>query len=67
MIDLAKFMFIWALIIAMYVSVSLLLFSELKLFHTVFDVWIIYFESAMGSWNLHVYDSKVYGQKGNNE
>jgi len=50
----------------MYVSVSLLLFSELKRFSTIFDVWMIYFDSAMGSWDLTVYDSKVYGHKGNN-
>jgi len=50
----------------MYVSVSMLLFSELKTYSTLFKVWLIYFESAMGSWDLSVYDSKKFGHKGNN-
>lgn len=66
-------MFIWALIITMYISVSLLVFSELKKFYDLFDVFIIYFDSSQGSWDLSVYDSDpetsegTYGSPENNE
>jgi len=58
-IDLAKFMAIWMVILTMFTCVALLSFGELKSFHSLYDVSLIYFESALGSWNFEVYDEKT--------
>jgi len=55
-IDLLKFMSIWMLIITMFTCVGALTFGELKTFHGLYDVSLIYFESALGSWDFTVYD-----------
>ena len=54
-IDLGKFMGIWILIIITFSSVGTLLFGELKKFHDPFNVLVIYFESAIGNWDLDIY------------
>jgi hypothetical protein len=55
-IDLAKFMAIWLIILTMFTCVALLSFGELKSFHSLWDVTLIYLESALGNWDLLVYD-----------
>jgi hypothetical protein len=58
-VDLAKFMAIWMIVLTMFTCVALLTFGELKNFHSLYKVSLIYFESALGSWNFEVYDEKT--------
>jgi len=58
-IDLSKFMAIWMIILTMFTCISLLAFAELSAFDDLFYVALVYYESALGSWDLHVYDGKV--------
>ena len=47
------------LILAMFICVAMLSFSELRAFDDFFDVSLIFFESALGSWDLSIFDGKI--------
>ena len=55
-LDLVKFAVIWSIILIMFTCVAVLSFGELTQFHSVFDVGVIFIESALGGWDLKVYD-----------
>lgn len=55
--DLLQFFVIWTIVILMFTCVAMLAFGELEAFQSFFDVFLIYFESCVGSWNLKIYQS----------
>jgi len=54
-VELGKFMVIWFLIMAIFTCVGMLLFGGLPAFHELFDVFIIFFEAALGVWDTGIY------------
>mmetsp|Transcript_27175 Transcript_27175/g.41348 ORF Transcript_27175/g.41348 Transcript_27175/m.41348 type:complete len:138 (-) Transcript_27175:1023-1436(-) len=54
-IDLAKFMVLWSIVLTIFTSVSLLVFSKLDFFQNIFEVFYFYFESALGNWGTDNY------------
>ena len=55
-IDLGLFMAIWTLILVMFTCVALITFGELEKYESLWNVTLIYLESALGSWDFTVYD-----------
>ena len=55
--DLLQFFVIWTIVILMFTCVAMLAFGELEAFQSFFDVFLIYFESCVGSWNLKIYQT----------
>lgn len=55
-VDLAKFLVVWTIILVMFTCVSVLAFGELKEFHDIFIVFTFFFESTLGNWDLEIYD-----------
>jgi len=55
--DLLKFFVIWSLLILMFICVGYLLFTELQAFQSLFSVFMIFLDSGLGNWSLHVYDT----------
>ena len=71
MLDVLKFFTMWALLITMFSCVGFLIFSELTGYQNLFDVFVMFIESSIGSWNLSVYDKidpdmvlKIHTKKG---
>ena len=66
-IDLSKFLIIWLVIIAMFISASLLIFNETEsksLHITVPSVIVYLLESALGKWHIDFYETvNMYGEK----
>ena len=54
-LDLSKFMILWFCVILMFSCVALLIFSELDSFNDLLSIFVIYFEAALGNWNLKIY------------
>ena len=55
MVDLAKFLCIWAIILVMFVCVGMLAFGQLDNFKNMMDILIYFVESALGDWDMEVY------------
>ena len=54
-IDLGKFMTLWLLVIITFTMVGSLLFGGLPDFHDMGDVFVMFFEASLGSWNNGVF------------
>lgn len=64
--DLITFFQLFALQLMAFSCVAILAFGMVKDFSTIHDAFIVYFQSAMGSWNFTIYevmgeDKKYYG------
>lgn len=58
-IELVRFLTIWAIEILMFSVVGRLAFSDIPSFNSLGNVIIMFFESCIGSWNIEIYnDSK---------
>lgn len=55
-IELVRFLAIWAIEILMFSFVGRLAFSEIPSFDSLGNVILMYFESCLGSWNIKIYD-----------
>ena len=64
-IDLGKFMAIWMIILTMFTCVAILAFNELRAFDDIFYAGLQYFQSALGSWDLTIYDGRLDDAKEN--
>jgi hypothetical protein len=56
MADLAKFLCIWAILLVMFVCVGMLAFGQLEGFKEMLDILIFFIESALGEWDMVVYE-----------
>ena len=63
--DLIIFFLLFGLQLIAFSCVAILAFGMVKEFYTIYDAFIVYFQSAMGSWNFIIYDimeeKKYYG------
>lgn len=53
--DLAKFLVIWLIVLSIFSCVAMLMFGGLPNFHELFDVFNIFYESALGQFVTEVY------------
>ena len=53
---LAIFFVIWTVILCMFTFVAFLLFGEVRFFYDLFDVWTMYYETALGQWDFKHYE-----------
>jgi hypothetical protein len=53
--DLARFMVLWSIVLIIFTSLSLLIFSQFDKFQDFFSVFYLYFESSLGTWDVSVY------------
>jgi hypothetical protein len=56
MVDLAKFLCIWAIILIMFVCVGMLAFGQLEDFKNMTDILIYFVEAALGEWDMDVFN-----------
>ena len=54
--DLSKFLAIWAIILIMFTCVGMLAFGQLDDFKVMVKILTMFVESALGEWDMSVYD-----------
>jgi hypothetical protein len=59
--DLSKFLGIWAIVMIMFVCVGMLAFGQLKDFKVMTEILTMLVESALGEWDMEVYNGKGIG------
>lgn len=61
-IDLVQFVILWVIILLTFTCVGQLLFNQLPKFNSFVDVFFMYFDSSLGSWDPSVYNGRdIFG------
>ena len=58
LIDLGKFLTIWVIVLIMFSCVGILAFGQLENFQELETVFIYFFESSLGQWDMTVYENE---------
>lgn len=57
LIDLGKFLTIWVIVLIMFSCVGILAFGQLENFQDLETVFIYFFESSLGQWDMQVFEN----------
>lgn len=60
LVDLSKFLIIWVIVLIMFSCIAMLAFGELVDFKTLDEIIVFFVESALGDWDMVVYEGENY-------
>ncbi|CDW85311.1 transient receptor potential cation subfamily member 4 [Stylonychia lemnae] len=61
LVDIGQFAVVWIINLVFFACVGMLLFGEIEVYDHFQDTIIMFIESALGDWNLHIYDDLKIG------
>ena len=60
-LDFITFFTLWMIVLLLVSTTGFILFSELEAYETLWKVFVIHFESALGNWYNTIYDDLSLG------
>ena len=60
--DLGKFLTIWIIVLIMFSCVAILAFGQLENFQDIETVFIYFFESSLGQWDMTVFENETLNE-----